>query len=491
MEKRAKRNTEKNEEEKSMAMKTLLLKQEIDKKRASLAGVLNKVKPLEERSAELLKRADTVENEEEKEAFEKDLSLFKDEYEKLEALQKEQEALENKIKELEEQLKKEEEVQKKKQEQEATPQTTERKEIYTMGNRSNFGGLTRELIQNTEVQELLSNVRRMGKRDAGVQNAQLTIPEVMIEVLRTKIDSYSKMLKHTNLQKIKGNERQRITGEPSEAVWTEQCASTNLLSIPFHQVEVEGYMVSGAFIVCNAVLEDNDLNLTSILIDSLSKSIGYAIDRAFFYGTGIKMPLGIATRLAQTSQPDNYSNIERPWKDLHTSNIKTLSATDSKGIKLFENIVSASGAMDNSYDNGSLFWAMNRSTYTKLLVAAMSINAAGAIVSGQNNTMPIIGGNIEILPKSIIPDDNIHGGYDHLYLMAERSGTKISQSEHARFLENETVYKGVARYDGRPSIPEGFILLGIDGTAPTTTSEFAPDKANVETPADTDTGAGE
>ena len=120
---------------------------------------------------------------------------------------------------------------------------------------------------------------------------------------------------------------------------------------------------------------------------------------------------------------------------------------------------------------------MNEKTKTKLIANALSINAAGALVTGMQDTMPVIGGAIETL--EFIPDDVIVGGYGQRYLLAERAGASIAQSEHVRFIEDQTVFKGTARYDGLPVIPEAFVAVGIGGAAPTATAvSFATDTAN-------------
>lgn len=124
----------------------------------------------------------------------------------------------------------------------------------------------------------------------------------------------------------------------------------------------------------------------------------------------------------------------------------------------------------------NLVWVMNESTYTDLQIQAMSINASGAIVSGMGNTMPVIGGQIEIL--DFVPDNVIIAGHFDLYLLAERAGAKFATSEHVRFLADQTVYKGTARYDGLPLIAEAFAAIGIAGTTPTSAMTFASDTAN-------------
>jgi HK97 family phage major capsid protein len=188
------------------------------------------------------------------------------------------------------------------------------------------------------------------------------------------------------------------------------------------------------------------------------------------------MPLGVMTRLVQTEVPTGYPATARAWADLHTSNVVSITAANSTGLKLFQNLVTASGAAKGKYARGAKTWVMNETTRTKLIAEGLAVNAAGAIVSGVNGSMPVIGGDIEVL--EFIPDNVIIGGYFELYLLAERSTTRLSQSEHYRFVEDQTVFKGTARYDGTPVIPEAFVAIGIGGTTPNATMTFAADTAN-------------
>ena len=90
--------------------------------------------------------------------------------------------------------------------------------------------------------------------------------------------------------------------------------------------------------------------------------------------------------------------------------------------------------------------------------------------------MPVVGGIIEVL--DFIPDNVIIGGYFDLYLLAERAGTRFATSEHVRFIQDQTVLKGTARYDGQPAIAEGFVAIGLNGVTPNATMTFAADSAN-------------
>ena len=301
-------------------------------------------------------------------------------------------------------------------------------------------------------------------------------------MVRENIEGYSKLYKYVNVKSVPGKARQNIQGTIPEGVWTEMYAALNELSLSFNNTEVDGYKVGGYLVINNAVLKDSDVNLAETIVTALGQAIGLALDKAILYGKGTKMPLGIVTRLAQAAKPESYPETARTWVDLSSTNIKSIAA-DKTGVELFKEIIKASGAAKGKYSTGTRFWAMNETTKTTLVSEALSFNAAGAIATGMNDTMPIIGGTIETL--DFIPDNVIIGGYGDLYLLAEREGTSIAQSEHVKFLEDQTVFKGTARYDGIPSIAEGFVAIGISGTKPTSDMTFADDTVNAKAAAGT------
>ena len=264
-------------------------------------------------------------------------------------------------------------------------------------------------------------------------------------------------------------------GTIPEAVWTDCCANLNELNLAFNDVEVNCWKVGGYFAVCNANLEDSDIDLASELLTALGQAIGLALDKAILYGTGTRMPLGVVTRLAQTAAPADYPATARPWVDLHTANIKSIAASVT-GTALFAQIVIDSAAAKGKYSRGEKVWVMNETTYATVVAAGMAVDANGAIVAGVNGRMPLTGGIIEVL--DFIPNNVIIGGYFDLYLLAERGGQKFATSEHVRFLQDQTVMKGTARYDGQPAIAEGFVAIGLNGVTPTASMTFAADAAN-------------
>lgn len=344
-----------------------------------------------------------------------------------------------------------------------------------------FFGMTAErrdaFFAREDVRNWLANVRNLGRnvgQTRAITGQELLIPEVVLPLIRDNVNRNSKLLKHVNVQRVGGTARQTIMGDVPEAVWTEMCKKLNELSLDFSAAEVDAYKVGGYIAICNAVLDDNDINLATVIIDALGQAIGYAVDKAIVYGKGTKMPMGFVTRLAQAEQPAEYPNTYRSWERLDTSNIITIPEAED-GTSLFADIVRAAGKAKARNGNGK-FWVMSEETYGALMAELITMNAAGAVVSAMNMTMPIVGGAIELL--DFMPYNNIGYGYGSKYLLAERAGAVIAQSEHVRFIEDQTVFKGTARYDGEPVIAEAFVLIGVNGTAPTTSIDFAADIAN-------------
>lgn len=467
-------------------LRALVLRNKIDSARKALEALRAKDADFATREAEIeksIEEAAALEEGEEKAEAQK---IVEEEAEKFDSEKKEheeaKEKLENDIEEMEKDLA---EVEAEQETPALEPENTENRErkVIKMAHRNKFFRNVENLdamFQRDDVKAYLAEIRSCIQNKRELTNVGLTIPEVFIGLIKENVFEYSKLYKHVNVQPISGNGREIIQGTVSEAIWTECCAVLNEMSLAFNDVEVDCFKVAGYYKVCNAVLEDNDVDLATKLLEALSQAIGLAVDKAILYGRNAagaqKMPLGIVSRLAQTSEPSNYPATARPWEDLHTSNIISISAGLS-GAALFEQIVLASGAAKSDYSRGELVWVMNRKTYTKLVAKTISVDAQGRVVSGVSDRMPVIGGIIEVL--NFVPDNTIIGGFFDLYLLGERAGAKFAQSEHVFFIQDQTAFKGTARYDGQPVIAEAFVAIGLEGTTPSAAAvPFAPDKAN-------------
>lgn len=451
-----------------MALKALMLRKQLDGKKKELESMRAKDAEFQTREAEIEAAIEEAQTDEERAVVSENIESFEAEKKAHEDAKAD---LEREVGELENDLAAEEAAQEIPAKE---PEKREEKTMATVETRNRFG-ITEEFTKRESVQGFLAEVRTAMKEKRTLTNVGLTIPQDFLGLLRQNLENFSKLYKHVNVRRLGGEGRLVVMGTIPEAVWTECCANLNDLDLGFNDVEIDCNKVAGYFAVCNAVLEDNDVNLASELVAALGQAIGLALDKAILYGTGVKMPLGVVTRLCQTSQPAGYPATARPWVDLSASNVLSIAAS-VEDAALIKAIVLDGAAIDGKYSRGEKVWVMNDKTYATVVANAMTVDASGAIVAGLNGRMPIIGGIIEVL--SFVPDDIIIGGYFDLYLLGERAGMQIQNSEHVRFLADETVYKGTARYDGQPVIAEAFVVIGINGETPDDTMTFAADTAN-------------
>lgn len=469
-----------------MALRQLMLKNKIDKKRAELNALLEKDKDFQTREEELETAIGEATTDEEQTAVSESVEAFETEKQ---AHEDEKERLSGEISDLEAELAEaEKEPPADTRTKKETKERTERKMEKTINIRSlpmNVRAIDalsyteREaLVNRDDVKEFLSKVREAGKHNRAVTGASLTVPVVVLDLIAENMYRYSKLLNRVRVRNVRGQARQTIAGTVPEAVWTEMCGAINELNFVFNQITVDGYKVAGYVPVCNSLLEDSDIDLAAYLVEMISESIGYAIDKAILYGKGATshMPLGIVTRLAQTSAPDGYPANAPAWVDLHTSNIIKIDSADMTPIQFLSAFAIAAGNTFSRYARGRRFWAMNSKTYAQIQAMLIASTAQGEYVSRVSGVMPITEGDIDVL--EFIPDGDIIGGYGDLYLWVERGALSIESSEHVQFIQDNTVFRGKERADGVPVIPQSFVAVNINNEEVTTVMDFAADTAN-------------
>ena len=466
-------------------LKALMIKRSIDLKRAELEELRKRETEFETREAELEAAineaaapdeqaavAESVEKfDADKAAYEENVNTLSAEIEQLEAdlaaIEAEAPSREAKIKNIERTDNK--------------VQTTINIRELPMSRRA-FDALPEEMrnsiVQKDEVKSFLAQLRSMKGTNRAVTGGELTIPVVFLDLIAENMFRYSKLLNRVRIRYVGGQARQTIAGTVPEAVWTEMCGAINELTFVFNQVTLDGYKVAGYVPVCNSLLDDNDIDLSGWIVEMLSESIGYAMDKAILYGKGsaAKMPLGIVTRLAQSTQPSDYPANAPAWVDLHESNILEIGGEGVTGAEFWAELMQATGATYTRYSRGNMFWAMNSKTYATLRSKVITFTASGDIVSNIFGVLPIITGDVDIL--EFMPDGDIVGGYGDLYLLAMRSGLMIESSYHVEFLQDNTVFRAKQRADGQPIIPGAFVAININDTAVTTAMDFAADTAN-------------
>lgn len=464
-----------------MALKTIMLRKRLEENKTKLEELREKEADFKTREQELEASISEAKTEEEKTAVDSEIEKFEGE----------KEAYENEISELEAAI----------ANQERELEEIERKDpgkVNTRGEKRTMSAagvnirelpknvramdaLTierrQEIVEQEDVKSFLKELRDLKGSQRSVTGADLTIPVVFLDLISENVYRYSKLINRVRVRNVAGEARQTIAGTAPEAVWTEMCGAINELTFGFNQVVVDGYKVAGFIPVCNSLLEDSDIELAASIVEMISEAIGLAKDKAILYGKGSssRMPLGIVTRLAQSTKPSDYPVNAPDWVDLHTTNIQTIAA-DLKGAEFWSALMLAAGNTFTTYSRGTQFWAMNSKTYSLLKSKMITFTATGEITAAIYGSLPIITGDIDIL--EFIPDGDIIGGYGDLYLWAQRSGMSIESSTEAQFIQDNTVFKGKERADGTPIVPGAFVAINIKGSNVTTEMSFAADKAN-------------
>lgn len=458
-----------------MAIKALMLRKKIDDKRRDLEKLTAtrdeltaKVEELATRESELETAITEAETDEEKAAVEDAVEKFEADKEAIETEQAENaeaiENLENEISELEKDLADSEERQ-------AEPEPAapvEVAKVQTITNERNTHKMikTRSLrnmtieqrdafIAREDVQQTLSQVRELMANKRSITGGDYTIGTSVLGLIRENVMEYSKLYARVNAMTASGNGRVIVQGVAPEAIWLECCDALPEVSITFGQVELDCFKVGAYFGVCNALIEDSDIDLLDALMVAIMQALGVAIDKAILYGTGTKMPTGVITAVAAD-------------QTLALTNLIKITGSPT-GTALFTKIIEASGAANSTYARGGKVWIMNEKTYTSILAQAVEVNSNGQLVAGVSGTFPVVGGDIIVL--NFVPDNNIIVGYFDLYALLVRSGLVVETSEHAKFIEDLLVLRGKARMDGKPAIVGAFAGIGL-GVDPSTTIDF-------------------
>lgn len=424
-----------------MALRALMLGKKLSEKKKSLEELRAKIEGFTQREAELEQAIEEAESDEEKAAVEEAVTAF--EAEKAEAEEAEAN-LDAECRELEAELDSVE-TKEEPQERKADPVIEKReKEIHIMNKR--FKDMTFEertrLVQREDMQEFLGQVRSAIKEQRALTNVGYLIPDVFLGILKAAIEDYSKLYNRVYKEPVSGPARLVIEGPAPEAVWTEACANLNELDLSWSKAEIDGYKVGGYFKVCNAIIEDADIDLAGYINEKLGQAIGLAIDKAIVFGTGTKMPTGIVPVLkAQTGTPNVVS---------HASTVT--------GKDLIEAFIDDASLITSQYGS-DLIWIMNKKTKLQIRKNMLNVDSAGLFVAGDE--FPVIGG--DIIELNFMPDNVIVGGYADLYLLGERKGIELNTSEHAFWVADQTGFKGTARYDGKPLDATGYVAIGING----------------------------
>lgn len=431
-----------------MSLKQLMLGKKIEQRKSALATLLEQEQAFTTRSEELGAAIDEA-------ATDEEISTVEEEITKLEADQAELESkkntLEQEIAGLEGEL---EELNNKAPVN--TPPATgseERNKPQSQGgdyrmkdNKFETRAQMRERLALPEVRQFYADLVEAAKNKRAISGTDIVIPEVVVDMIQKRLGDYSKLYNEVYVQQLGGTARVIMDGAIPEAIWTEMCDPVQELASGFSQTELDGFKVGGFIPVCNAILEDSMINLANFIESRLAMAIAKALDKSILTGAAnTKQPTGIITALSGDATRNVTSD-------------GTLS-----------DIVSNMALIDDGEDGeplGEVIAVMRRSTYYARVAPQTFLPTADGRLVIQTAQSPRLPDGTRIVFSQYAPTDTIILGDFKKYLLGERRGVQISSSTEVRFIQDETVFKGTARYDGKPIYPEYFVVITIEATAP-------------------------
>ena len=278
-------------------------------------------------------------------------------------------------------------------------------------------------LQREEVRDFYGKVREAVLNKRALTGTDLVIPQTVLDRIQPLISDYSNLYREVDVIQLNGTARAIVDGARPEAIWMEMCDPVEELAGAFEAVELDGFKVGGFIPVCNAILEDSMLDLASYVERTIAEAIAKAIDKAIMNGTGTKQPEGIVPNIVVGNK--------------------------TTGETLAE-ILPSLGLVDTGEDQvGEIIAVMQRKTYyEKILPQTIATTDTGKqVVQGVND--PNIAG-LRVVFSNYAPANKIILGDFKQYVLGERKGITLASSTDVRFIEDQTVFKGTARYDGKP-----------------------------------------
>ena len=336
------------------------------------------------------------------------------------------------------------------------------------------------IMNDPETAAFLANVRKLATTQTSVTGADVGIPTSILPLLTENRYRYSKLYNRVMVRTVRGEAHQPIAGLAPEAVYMDCCDALNELNFSYSMIPVTCHMLGGFVMICNSLLQETDFDLLADLLEMMSQSLGLSKDKGILYGKGgtYGMPLGVVTRLAQQSRPDNYPPNAPAWVDLHSTHIISIDGSSLDGAAFWAALRIAAGNTFSRYARGEVSWVMNSKTYAYLESKAIATTAGGQWVALIGGRLPIVSGNIDVL--EFLPDGDIVGGYWQLYLLAQHETAVLGTDRTGATLriKNATLIFAYERFDGTPLIPEAFVAMNIMGQSVTTTMAFPANTAN-------------
>lgn len=429
-----------------MALKQLIIGKKIEQRKADLKNLQTRSQELQTREAELVTAIDEAKTEEE-------VSIVEGEIEKLELDKADNEAkkttLEEEIQGLEAEL---EEIRSKMNKPRSIPAPQAQERGGQIMNRLHVRELlkTGEYYERSEVKDFYDKFKNI--RSVGGEG--LLIPQIIINRIMDIMGDYTTLYPLVDKVRAKGTTRILVDTDTTAATWIEMKGALTPGEVgTITNIDFDGFKVGKVTFVDNSMLDDSIINLDEYVCKKLARAIGLALDKAILKGegSGSKQPDGIIPKLPE-------------------DNKVTLQAMTGIG-----EVVKQIGKIDTGEDSvGEIVAVMKRSTYyDRFLEYSIQVNSEGNVVGKLPNLKkPDLLGLPVIFNNNMDPDKVLFGEFEK-YTLVEREDISIDKSEHVKFTEDQTGFRGKARFDGKPVKEAAFVLVTLPAVSPLAMEEEA------------------
>ncbi|MCM3783676.1 phage major capsid protein [Neobacillus mesonae] len=431
-----------------MALKQLMLGKKIEQRKAALAALNEQEKELVTRSSELEKAIEEAQNEEEEAVVTEEVEKYETDKADLDGKKT---ALETEIAELEQELEESQSKEPKNTPPAAEPEQERQKQFsqggeYRMAhNKYETRSEQLKRLDTPEVRTFLTTIADAVKDKRTITNTDIVIPEAVLNMIQLRLGDYSTLYREVNVQQLNGTARVIMNGAIPKAVWMEMCDPLTELTTGFSQTELDGWKVGGFISICNATLEDSMINLANFIEENLALSIAMALDEAILLGEGAsgKQPLGIIPALAAITERNVTS-------DGSLNDVVSNVALIDDG--------------ENGVAVGEIIAVMKRSFYYSTVAPQTFLPTADGRLVIQTASSPRLPDGTRIVFNQFAPDNTIVLGDFKKYLLGERRGVQLAVSTDVKFVEDQTLFKATARYDGKPIYTNKFVVITVDDT---------------------------
>lgn len=419
-----------------MSLKQIMLAKQIEQRKSLMAGLIEKEVEFTTRSAELETAIGEATTDEEIATVDEGITALDTEKaahdEKKSTLEGEITALEGELEQLNSKVPTNATRNKQSNENERGAEAMNRLQVRELMKTGEY--YTRSEV--TEFYEQFKNLR-------GVTGGELTIPQVIINRIMDIMGDFTTLYPLVDKVKVKGTTRILIDTDTTAATWIEQSGSIPTGDVgTITNLDFDGYKVGKVTFVDNYLLQDSIINLDDYVTKKIARAIAKALDLAIVKGTGAvgKQPSGIIPALA-------------------AGNKKTV----VQSADMIKDVVKHIGLIDTGLDSvGEIVAVMKRSTYYNLFLGyTIQVDSSGTIVGKlpNLNSPDLLG--LRVVFNNNLDENTVLFGEFSQYTLVERENITIDNSEHVKFVEDQTAFRGKGRFDGKPVRPNAFVLVTI------------------------------